>query len=94
MANVMCAKYNKELPALDKQPFPGEAGKEILERISAKAWNEWMNLQTMIINENRLHMMDPEARKFLSEMRNKFLFENEEIETPDDYVDPDIPQLR
>lgn len=94
MATVMCVKYGKEMPALEKQPFPGPDGVEILENVSSAAWNEWMNLQTMIINENRLNMMDPEARKFLSEMRNKFLFENEEIETPDDYVDPDIPQLR
>lgn len=94
MATVLCAKYNEELPALEKAPFPGAAGQEVLERVSAKAWNEWLGLQTMIINENRLNMMDPEARQFLSEMRNKFLYEGEELDMPDDYVDPDIPQLK
>ena len=94
MATVLCAKYNKELPALDKAPFPGAAGQEILERVSAKAWDEWLGIQTMIINENHLNMMDPDARKFLSEQRNKFLFEGEELDMPDDYVDPNIPQLR
>ena len=94
MATVLCAKYNKELPALEKAPFPGDAGQEVLKRISAKAWNEWLGIQTMIINENRLNMMDPEARKFLSEMRDKFLYEDEDIAMPDDYVDPDIPQLK
>ena len=94
MATVLCAKYNKELPALEQAPFPGAAGQEVLERVSAKAWREWLNIQTMIINENRLNMMDPEARAFLSEQRNKFLFEGETIDMPDDYVDPDIPQLQ
>ena len=48
----------------------------------------------MIINENRLNMMDPDARKFLAEQRNKFLFEGEDVALPDDYVDPSIPQLK
>lgn len=93
MATVLCAKYNKELPALEKAPFPGAAGQEVLERVSAKAWDEWLGIQTMIINENRLNMMDPDARKFLSEQRNKFLFEGEDVDLPDDYVDPSIPKL-
>ena len=94
MATVLCAKYNKELPGLEKAPFPGQAGQDILEKISAKAWDEWLGIQTMIINENRLNMMDPEARSFLSEQRNKFLFEDEDVALPDEYVDPSIPKLK
>lgn len=86
MATVMCKKYGELLPALEKAPFPGEAGVEILENISVKAWSEWLNLQTMIINENRLNMMDPDARTFLAEQRNKFLFEGEDIAPPEDFV--------
>ena len=47
MSTVLCAKLNKELPALDKAPFPGPAGQEILEKVSAQAWNDWMNFQTI-----------------------------------------------
>ena len=86
MATVMCKKYGEQLPALDKAPFPGAAGQEILENISVKAWSEWLNLQTMIINENRLNMMDPDARTFLAEQRNKFLFEGEDIAPPEDFA--------
>lgn len=93
MAKVMCVKYKKELTALDKAPFPGPAGQEVLEQVSAKAWDEWLGIQTMIINENRLNMMDPDARKFLSEQRVKFLFKGEEVDLPDDYIDPSIPKL-
>ena len=94
MATVMCAKYNKEMPGLEKAPFPGQAGQDILEQISAKAWDEWLGIQTMLINEYRLNMMDPEARSFLAERRTEFLFLGKDPMLPDEYVDPSIPNLR
>ena len=94
MATILCAKYQKELTQLEKAPFPGADGQHIFENVSSAAWDEWLNIQTMIINENRLNLMDAEARKFLAEQRNKFLFEGEEIEMPDDYIDPIVPNLR
>ena len=93
MSTVYCLKYKKDLPALDKQPFPGDAGKYRLENISYRAWSEWLNLQTMIINENRLNMMDSSAREYLTELREKFLFEDEDLDLPNDFVDPNIPNL-
>ena len=74
MSTVLCAKYGKELPALFEAPFPGEAGDKILNNISEQAWNEWLGMQTMFINENQLNMMDPKAREFLTERREEFLF--------------------
>lgn len=94
MSTVFCAKYKQELPALTKVPFPGAAGEEILNTISAKAWEEWLSFQTMVINEERLNMMDPNARMFLADLRRKYLYEGEELETPSDFVDPNIPILR
>lgn len=96
---VMCAKYKKELVQLPKIPFPGTDGQRIFENVSARAWQEWLDLQTMIINENRLNLMDPDARAFLADSRDKFLFEGINIMMPDDYVeptdyDPNIPDLR
>ena len=81
MSTVLCAKLNKELPALDKAPFPGPAGQEILEKVSAQAWNDWMNFQTILINENRLNLMDQNAREFLADARNKYFFEPGELDT-------------
>ena len=48
------------------------SGQEILEKVSAQAWNDWMNFQTILINENRLNLMDEKAREFLAEKRNKY----------------------
>jgi Fe-S cluster biosynthesis and repair protein YggX len=47
----------------------------------------------MIINENRLNMMDSSAREYLTELREKFLFEDEDLDLPNDFVDPNIPNL-
>ena len=82
MNMILCVKYGKELPALFEAPFPGEAGEKILKNISAQAWNEWLEMQTMFINENQLNMMDPQAREFLAERRDEFLFEGGDIIEP------------
>jgi len=80
---VFCLKYNKEMPALFEAPFPGEAGEKILKNISAEAWGQWLEMQTMFINENQLNMMETQARTFLAARRNEFLFEGgEKFEPP------------
>ena len=91
---IHCVKYNKELRALDKAPFPGPAGQEILEKVSEQAWNDWLNFQTILINENRLNLMEESARNFLTEKRNKFFFEPGELDLPEQFVDPNVPKLK
>ena len=70
---VLCTRLKEELQGLEAPPFPGPRGQEIFETVSAKAWQEWSDLQTMLINEKHLNMMDKESRKYLNEQRNKFL---------------------
>jgi len=70
---VMCRKLKQELEGLAFPPFPGPAGQQIFETVSKDAWQQWLKEQTMIINENRLNVMDPQAQKFLAEQREKFL---------------------
>ena len=84
---VFCRKYQQPLEALTKPPFPGTLGQDIFENISARAWKDWQSLQTMLINEHQLSMMDPKARRYLAEQMKKF-FNNEECERPAGYVPP------
>ena len=84
---VRCRKYGQELPGLDAPPLPGSVGEEIFADVSAKAWQEWQHLQTMLINEHHLSMVDPQARQFLTEQMRKFLA-NEDYERPAGYVPP------
>jgi len=70
---VFCRRLKQDLPGLDAPPFPGPKGQEVFETVSAQAWEEWQNLQTMLINEKHLNMMDKEARKYLNQQRDRFL---------------------
>jgi Fe-S cluster biosynthesis and repair protein YggX len=85
---VHCCRYKEELPGLEAPPFPGPRGQEVYETVSAKAWEEWQSIQTMLINEKHLNMMDKSARKYLNEQRDKYL-NGEEIDHAEGYVAPE-----
>lgn len=74
MRTIFCNKLGKEAESLVKPPFAGEIGQKIYNEISKEAWQQWLNHQTMLINEYRLNMMDLKARSFLREEMQKFLF--------------------
>jgi Fe-S cluster biosynthesis and repair protein YggX len=84
---VQCAKLGKEAEGLDRPPLPGELGQRIYESISREAWQQWMRHQTILINENRLSVIDPKHRAFLEEQMRKFLFEDS-TEMPEAFVPP------
>ena len=59
---VNCVKLGREAEGLDLPPMPGELGKKLWENVSKEAWQQWIKLQTMIINENRLNLADAAHR--------------------------------
>lgn len=71
---VQCVKLGKEAEGLDVAPYPGELGQRIFENISKEAWQMWMGQQTILINEHRLNVIDPEHRAFIEGEMEKFLF--------------------
>ena len=85
---VHCKKLNQELPGLERPPYPGELGKRIYEEISRDAWQQWIQQQTMLINEYRLALIDPKAQAFLKDEMEKFLF-GEGAQRPEGYVPPE-----
>lgn len=72
---IFCVKLQKEDEGLDFPPYPGALGEKIYNNISQKAWQMWLNQQTMLINEYRLSLVDAKAREFLLQEMQKFLFE-------------------
>lgn len=82
---VFCSKLQKEAPALSFQPYPGELGERIVKEISQEAWMMWLNHQTMMINEKRLSLIDPEAQKYLAEQMELYLFGGD-YEKPEGYT--------
>lgn len=85
---VFCVRLSKEAEGLDFQLYPGELGKKIFDNISKEAWTEWQKKQTMLINENKLNMMQPEARSFLEQQMQAYLFEGKEPDI-EGYVPPE-----
>ncbi len=88
---VKCAKLGIEAEGLDAPPFPGPEGERIYENISKRAWQSWLEVQTMLINEHRLTVFEPEVKEFLAREREKFLF-GEGTAMPEGYVPPGAEQ--
>jgi Fe-S cluster biosynthesis and repair protein YggX len=75
MTNIVhCIKLNIEAEALDFAPLPGPLGQKILANVSKPAWKDWLNQQTMIINENRLNLADEAARQYLKQQLEYYFF--------------------
>ena len=85
---IYCQYYKEDREGLERPPYPGEVGEKIYESISKEAWHLWLEHQTMLINENRLSMLDPEARRFLNEELQKFFF-GEGSTKPKEYIPPE-----
>lgn len=84
---VNCVKLGHEAEGLDYPPWPGELGKRIYESISKEAWQQWVQHQTMIINEYRLNPLDPKAKEMIVAEMEKFLF-GAGSQKPEGYVPP------
>jgi Fe-S cluster biosynthesis and repair protein YggX len=71
---VLCSKFKKELPGLEKPPFSGDMGNKIYEKVSAEAWNQWnKDVQIKVLNEYRLNMADPRDYQVLVDQMLRFL---------------------
>ena len=70
---LQCARCDRSAPSLDRPPYPGAAGEEILSRICTDCWSEWESAEVMVINELRLNFMDPGAQDILTAQMRDFL---------------------
>ena len=84
---VNCIKLGREAEGLDVPPMPGELGKKLYDSVSKEAWQAWLKLQTMLINENRLNLADPRARQYLTQQMQTHFF-GSGSEMPTGYVPP------
>ncbi|MCX6114555.1 MAG: oxidative damage protection protein [Proteobacteria bacterium] len=71
---VVCSKFKRELPGLEKAPFAGDMGKKIYDSVSQEAWDQWnKDAQIKVLNEYRLNMGDPRDYKVLVDQMLRFL---------------------
>jgi Fe-S cluster biosynthesis and repair protein YggX len=71
---VECVKLGRQAEGLDFPPFPGPLGQRLFANVSKEAWKGWLEQQKMLVNENRLSLADPKARKYLMEQTEKYFF--------------------
>ena len=76
---VSCVVLNREAPGLTRVPYPGELGQRIFDSVSDEGWKQWVEHQTMIINENGLSTMDPTSLQLLEKHMLGFLFKEGEL---------------
>ena len=65
MAEVRCARCEREAPGLERAPLPGEAGLLVAKGTCLDCWEAWKVEQVRQINEYRLSPLDPEHYKRL-----------------------------
>ncbi len=82
---VFCNKFQKAMPGLDAQPWPGELGERIYQNISAEAWTLWEERMKMILNEYRLMPWQKEAQELVKKHMEDFFF-GEGAALPPGYV--------
>ncbi len=71
---VHCIKLGREAEGLDFPPYPGELGKRIYDNVSKEAWKQWLEMQKMLVNENRLNLADKKARDYLAQQMERHYF--------------------
>ena len=70
---VFCRKFKEDLPKMVRPPSPGPKGEELFNSVSKKAWDEWITLQTTLINEKQLDLSKKETRDYLNNQLELFL---------------------
>lgn len=84
---VHCQFLDREGEGLARPPLPGELGQRIFASISKEAWQQWLQHQTMLINEKRLSPINPEHRQYLEAQAEAFLFGGD-FDRAEGYVPP------
>ncbi len=84
---VECVKLGRAAEGLDRPTYPGPLGQRIFDSVSKEAWQGWIRMQTMLVNENRLNLADPAARKFLATQMENYFF-GAGAQMPEGYVPP------
>ncbi len=83
MADIQCARCGKEGQPIPYAPFRNELGAKIHAEICQTCWSQWLQYQTALINHYGLNVRDADAKQFLTEQTERYLFggETEDIDT-------------
>lgn len=80
MSDVNCFRCKQSGAQLPAPPLPGDLGARIYDSICQACWGDWLKHQTAIINHYGLRPWEPEARTFLTEQTESYLFGESEAQ--------------
>lgn len=75
MSEVKCVRCGQTREGVEKAPFRNELGERVQAEICAVCWKEWLGYQTALINHYGLDVRDREAREFLTQNLEAYLFD-------------------
>jgi len=82
---VDCVKIGRNLPGLERPPFPGDLGQRIFEHVSAEGYALRQPHMTILINHYGLNPADPDTRQILRDQMDEFFF-GEDARMPEGWV--------
>ena len=83
MADIECRRCGETRAGLPYAPLNNDLGRRVQAEICQTCWGEWLRHQTMLINHYGLNVRDAEAKQFLMENMEKFLFGTGDAEQVD-----------
>ena len=83
---VTCSRCGQTRAGFERPPVgtSGATAERLVGEICQDCWGAWLKQQTMLINHYGLNLMEPQARTFLTQNREAFLFKagaSEQVDT-------------
>jgi Fe-S cluster biosynthesis and repair protein YggX len=74
MSDITCRRCGQTRAPMAFQPFNNEIGRRVFEQICGVCWAEWLKMQQQLINHYGLNLRDAQAKEFLFQQMETFLF--------------------
>ena len=74
MATLHCTRCGQVREQMAFRPFQNELGKRAFDEICGVCWGEWLKTQQQLINHYGLNLREPQAKEFLFNNMEQFLF--------------------
>ncbi len=77
MTDITCVRCGQTRSRMAFKPFRTDLGQRLFDEICATCWGEWLQYQQQLINHYALNVQDAQAKQFLYQNLEKFLFTSE-----------------
>lgn len=74
MPNLTCVRCGETREQMPFQPFQNALGQRVFREICNVCWGEWLRHQQALINHYGLDVRNPDAKSYLFEQMEEFLF--------------------